>query len=150
MEATANELLRCIKKVLPDAHCTIWETANGPEIRWDSSYNGPRITVEEALVHLDAVRADAAAEAQLAEAMQNLAGIDLKSIRSLREWIAKQPDAPEFAKDYEAQAIVERAKLQKQEKRTVFQGDMDLPRPGAPTPDGMTRYHPLCEKDSVI
>jgi len=110
---TANELLRCIKKALPDARCTAWETIAGLEIRWDSSYGVPRITVDEALVHLDAVRSEIAAEAQLAEAMQNLAGIDLKSIRSLREWVAKQPDAPEFATDYEAQAIAERAKLQK-------------------------------------
>ena len=111
MEATANELLRCIKKALPDAHCTIWETDKGPEIRWDASYNGPRIIVEEALVHLDAVRAEAAAEAQQAEAKKNLAEIDLRSIRSLRERIAKQPNAPEFAKDYDAQAMQERSLL---------------------------------------
>jgi hypothetical protein len=40
-----------------------------------------------------------------------LTEIDLKSIRSLREWVAKQPDAPQWIKDYEAQAQTERAKL---------------------------------------
>jgi len=39
-----------------------------------------------------------------------LADIDQKSIRSIREWIAKQADAP-LVKDYEAQAQAERAKL---------------------------------------
>jgi hypothetical protein len=42
-----------------------------------------------------------------------LAEIDLKSIRSIREWIAKQTDAPQYLKDYEAQAIEARAKLGK-------------------------------------
>ena len=37
--------------------------------------------------------------------------IDLKSIRSLREWLAAREDAPEFIKNYEAEAIAERARL---------------------------------------
>lgn len=37
--------------------------------------------------------------------------IDLKSIRSLREWLAAREDAPEFIKTHEAEAIAERAKL---------------------------------------
>lgn len=41
----------------------------------------------------------------------NLNEIDLKSIRALREWLVNQPDAPEFIKEYEAQAIAERNKL---------------------------------------
>lgn len=40
-----------------------------------------------------------------------LAELDIKSIRALREWIVKQPDAPQFIRDYEAQAIKERNKL---------------------------------------
>ncbi|HOG16469.1 MAG TPA: hypothetical protein PLB96_03910 [Syntrophales bacterium] len=40
-----------------------------------------------------------------------LTEIDLKSIRSLRDWVAAQPDAPQFIKDYEAAAVAERAKL---------------------------------------
>lgn len=37
--------------------------------------------------------------------------IDQKSIRSIREWIATQSDAPEFLKQYEAQAIEKRGEL---------------------------------------
>lgn len=37
-----------------------------------------------------------------------LAEIDLKSIRSIREYIAAQPDAPGIIKDYEAAAFQER------------------------------------------
>lgn len=42
---------------------------------------------------------------------KNLTEIDIKSIRSIREMLAKMPDAPQFLKDYETQAIAERAKL---------------------------------------
>jgi len=45
------------------------------------------------------------------EVKARLAEIDRKSIRSMREWISKQPDAPQFIKDYEVAAIAERAKL---------------------------------------
>ena len=40
-----------------------------------------------------------------------LAEIDQKSIRSIREWIAQQIDAPEFLKQYEAEAAEKRTKL---------------------------------------
>ena len=43
------------------------------------------------------------------EAKAKLAEIDLKSIRSIREYIAAKPDAPAYLKAYEAQAIAERA-----------------------------------------
>ncbi|OPY86881.1 MAG: hypothetical protein A4E72_01582 [Syntrophus sp. PtaU1.Bin208] len=48
------------------------------------------------------------------EIKAGLVKIDLKSIRSLREWLVQQPNAPQFIKkDHEAAAIAERAKLQK-------------------------------------
>jgi hypothetical protein len=56
----------------------------------------------------DPVQVKAAEEA---EAMARLQEIDWKSIRSLREWLAAREDAPEFIKNYEAEAIAERAKL---------------------------------------
>jgi hypothetical protein len=40
-----------------------------------------------------------------------LSEIDAKSIRSMREWLSKQGDAPQFLRDYETQAKEERAKL---------------------------------------
>lgn len=39
--------------------------------------------------------------------------IDIKSIRSLREWLVKQPDCPEFIKTYENQATAKRSELKK-------------------------------------
>ena len=50
---------------------------------------------------------------ETAIAKARLAEIDAKSIRSIREWIAAQPNAPQMVKDYEAQAVTEREKLQK-------------------------------------
>lgn len=57
--------------------------------------------------------ADKAKEEEDAAVKARLHEIDMKSIRSLREWVAKQPDAPEFIKSYEAEAIAERSKLSK-------------------------------------
>lgn len=37
--------------------------------------------------------------------------IDLKSVRSMREYIASKSDAPQFIKDHEAEAKAERDKL---------------------------------------
>jgi hypothetical protein len=53
--------------------------------------------------------AEKKAESDTAEA--TLKEIDLKSIRSMREWIAKQPDAPVYLTAYEAEAVAEREKL---------------------------------------
>lgn len=47
----------------------------------------------------------------VAEAKAKLAEIDLRSIRAIREYIAKQPDAPQMLKDREAEAAAERVKL---------------------------------------
>ena len=61
---------------------------------------------EEAAKRL-AVEVEVQAKAKLAE-------IDIKSIRGLREWAAKQADAPQALKDFESQAIAEREKLTKE------------------------------------
>lgn len=45
------------------------------------------------------------------KAKNDLAEIDLKSIRSLREYVASLQDAPKFIKDFEAEAATVRAKL---------------------------------------
>lgn len=44
------------------------------------------------------------------EALAKLQEIDLKSIRSLREYVSNKTDAPQYLKDYESQAIAEREK----------------------------------------
>ena len=51
---------------------------------------------------------DAASNAQV---VAKLASIDAASIRSIREWIAAQPTAPQILKDKENAAQAERAKL---------------------------------------
>lgn len=45
------------------------------------------------------------------EAKQKLKEIDLASIRSIREYLSKQEDGPEFLKNLETQAIIEREKI---------------------------------------
>lgn len=42
---------------------------------------------------------------------QKLNDIDLKSVRSMREYISSKSDAPQFIKDHEAEAKAERDKL---------------------------------------
>jgi len=45
--------------------------------------------------------------------LKELERIDIESIRSIREYIASKPDAPQILKDKEAKAIAEREKLDK-------------------------------------
>jgi hypothetical protein len=83
----------------------------------ESPYDTPknRAIVADVIANYDTLAAEWEAE-QAKEAADNaikaaLAAIDLKSIRSIREWLAKQADAPQFVKDHEAAAIAEREKL---------------------------------------
>lgn len=46
-----------------------------------------------------------------AQAKADLEKIDLESIRAMREWIASQPNAPQFVLDHEAQAQSARARI---------------------------------------
>jgi acetyl/propionyl-CoA carboxylase alpha subunit len=74
-----------------------------------------RAIVADVIANYDTLAAEWEA-AQAKEAADSavkaaLASIDLKSIRSIREWLAKQADAPQFVKDHEAAAIAEREKL---------------------------------------
>jgi hypothetical protein len=50
-------------------------------------------------------------EAENAKIKGELYELDIKSIRSIREWIATQVDTPEYLKQYEAEAIEKRGKL---------------------------------------
>lgn len=51
------------------------------------------------------------AAATNADAKAKLIQIDIKSIRSLREWVSAQPDAPSWLLDHEEEAQTERARL---------------------------------------
>jgi hypothetical protein len=42
---------------------------------------------------------------------EKLFNLDIASVRSLREYVAKLPDAPQYLKDYETEVVAERAKL---------------------------------------
>lgn len=110
---TADEYLRCIKKLNPSSHVVIWlDTPDGvPYPKWDDAHSGDKPSMKECEAVLDEVRAEIAKAKDAEEAKQNLIDIDLSSIRSIREWIAKHDDAPQYIKDYETQAIAERAKL---------------------------------------
>jgi hypothetical protein len=87
---------------------------------WGSSYEGIKPHELEtrpipSLAELEAVwpqiQTEMEAEKVSAEAKAKLEKLDLKSIRSVREWVVKQPDAPLFLKDCEEQAVAERAKI---------------------------------------
>lgn len=64
-----------------------------------------------------AVKAKPAPSAAELQAIENertkaaLLEVDLASIRSIREWVAAQPTAPQILKDRESLAVTERAKL---------------------------------------
>lgn len=55
--------------------------------------------------------AEEAKERQRIGALDKLGSIDDRSIRSIREWIATQPSAPDVLIELESDAVTERAKL---------------------------------------
>ncbi len=52
-------------------------------------------------------------EQENAQIKAELSEIDIKSIRSIREYISKQSDAPEYLKQYENEATEKRLKIKK-------------------------------------
>jgi hypothetical protein len=72
----------------------------------------PEATEEQRAEVMDIVRSFSVEKYKQAEkAKQELLDIDLKSIRSIREYIASQPNAPKEIKDREALAAVARSKI---------------------------------------
>lgn len=67
----------------------------------------PQPTEEEMQVAYDAAMADKRNDIIKVDLIE----IDMKSIRSIREWLVTQPDAPQYLLDYEAEAIEERKKI---------------------------------------
>ena len=99
------KILDCLQKIHPN-----WKGAV-----WGNSYEGIKPHALEtrpipSREELEAVWPDIKAEAEKAKAIADtkalLIEVDLKSIRSLREWLAKQPDCPKFIAEYEKQACV--------------------------------------------
>jgi len=81
----------------PKKTLVLLEEAPNEESKWDGSAWVPDQDVID-------VKASAAAKA-------TLNALDLKSIRSLREYVSAKNDAPQILKDYEAQAVEERKKV---------------------------------------
>jgi hypothetical protein len=107
-----NEISHCVLKINPDAKFAACQNpGEEPYIRWEDSHTGAKPTITDCEAVLPEVRAEIAKEKAATDAKVKLEEIDIKSIRSIREWVAKQADAPQFIKDYESQAQVERAKL---------------------------------------
>jgi len=93
---------------------------SGIEVHWKKDdYDTPesKAIVADVIANYEtlaaAYKAEQAVKGEEAKIKASLVEIDLKSIRSLREWVVKQPDAPEFIKGHETAAIAERAKLLK-------------------------------------
>lgn len=90
-------------------------TLSSPE-NWDSIGDGP---TREAVLkwlkdgNLALPKDPPTLDEQNAPMMAALREIDIKSIRSMREYIASKPDAPQILKDHETAAQTERAKLKK-------------------------------------
>jgi hypothetical protein len=82
---------------------------------WDTPENSA--IVEDVINNYKALEAaylvDQANEKTDEEILTRLKEIDLKSIRSMREWMVAQPGAPTFIKDFEIEAADERAELKK-------------------------------------
>ena len=107
------DIMKCLIRLLPG-----WQGAV-----WSNSYDGIKpheletrpIPKYEELVEIWPVIQKEEADAAHNEAIKaSLAEIDLKSIRSIREWLAKQDGAPQYIKDYEAEASTLRAQIIKE------------------------------------
>lgn len=85
---------------------------NGPFIvTWNESKLGPKPTWAE-LAAVSVVAEQARTDKEESDkAKAELTAIDLASIRSIREWVVTQPNAPQILKDREAAAVLKRAKV---------------------------------------
>jgi hypothetical protein len=110
----ANNLCMFLAQRIPAEQFQI----HGLEVWWMSKdYDTPENSaiVEDVIANYDTLEAaylaDEAAKIAAEEIKTKLKEIDLKSIRSMREWVAAQPDAPAYIKDFEIEAADERIKL---------------------------------------
>lgn len=91
------------------------ENSNREQIVAAELFNGNVLIEEQDLItgHFLIFKTQAEIEQETAtylsdRAKSELTMIDERSIRSLREWLITQPDAPQWIKDYEAAAILRR------------------------------------------
>ena len=105
-------LIECILKIYPDWRGVVWDN-DYAKIRPHELETRPIPTLAELEAVWPEVQAEIERERNNGVVKAALAEIDLKSIRALREWLAQQETAPQWIKDYEAQAAAERATLVK-------------------------------------
>jgi len=104
------DIHRCILRIIPDFRCVVWDN-DYDKIKIDDSETRPIPNFAELEAVWPEVEAQILSEQSMKEAKEKLIDLDLKSIRSIREWIVTQPNAPIYLKDYEAQAKSERERL---------------------------------------
>lgn len=106
-------LLECVKKLRPGV---AWkdDIVRGTSlilIAETYQHEDPLPTYQECEAIWPSIEVGYAQAHAAQEIKNNLELLDKKSIRDIREWIAAQPSAPATLKNYETQAISERAKL---------------------------------------
>jgi phosphoribosylformylglycinamidine (FGAM) synthase-like enzyme len=110
----ADILCTLLAQRIPPEQFQLW----GTDIHWmDEKYDTPenRAIVADVTKNYDNLAEEYQGkmdkEKARAEAIANLTALDFKSIRSIAEWVAMQPNAPARLLEYETQKTTERAKL---------------------------------------
>jgi len=103
-------IFACILKIYPDWVGSV-RNNSFDGIMPATTETRPIPTLKELEAVWPAVQAEIEAQKKNDEAKAILAEIDLKSIRSIREWIVSQEKAPTFLTDYEKQAQAARQGL---------------------------------------
>jgi hypothetical protein len=94
--ASCNDLEATRLNTLKQNALNAGYTEDEIEVKWVTDEEWARIQVE-----LNKPTPEQKAEKEAAKVRASLLRIDLESIRSIREWIVKQPGAPAYLKDYE-------------------------------------------------
>ena len=97
------DIIKCIQKIYPDWRGVVWSNSH-EGIKPHELETRPIPTLKELEAVWPGVQAGAEKAKAIADTKALLIEVDLKSIRSLREWLAKQPDCPKFIAEHEKQA----------------------------------------------
>lgn len=108
-------ITKALLKIRPGEQWVAGED-NYDDIVWLSKTDKP--TREEVEAAVAQIKKEEMAETEKQAILTKLSDIDSKSIRSIREWVAKQVDAPVYITEAELEANAERAKLSAIEVKT--------------------------------
>lgn len=106
------DILKCILKIYPDWRGVVREN-DYEKIQPHKLEDRPIPSLIELQAVWPQVQEEVTAKAITDQANKNLIAIDLKSIRSISEWVAAQPTCPQNVIDCEVLAQVELAKLKR-------------------------------------